>query len=178
MPRSSRAIAILCALAVAMSSCLFATSPADARHRSHATSKHKAAKHGRHKSARDKSDKDDTAKNENAALETRTPVDKHDCIDVSQTFYRRAASAAGRAKHGIPKEFERVASNLDVFCGEEEFEKARVSIDWMNTCLQNFTQDSKLGYCSRNKDYFCSIDPESESCRTRDADKALSEIPQ
>jgi len=111
-------------------------------------------------------------------MESRTPVDKHDCIDVSQAFYRRAASVAGRTKHGIPKEFERVASNLDVFCGEEEFDKARVSIDWMNTCLQNFSQDSKLGYCSRNKDYYCSIDSQSENCRALSADKAVSEIPE
>src|ERR1700730_7447042 len=97
MPRSSRAIAILCALAVAMSSSLLPSTPADERHRSHVASKHKAAKHGRHKSARDKSDKDDTAKNENAALETRTPVDKHDCIDVSQTFYRRGGGAGAGA---------------------------------------------------------------------------------
>jgi len=178
MLRSSRAIAILCALAVPMSLYLVAASPAEARHRSHIASKHKAAKHGRHKSTRDKSDKEDAAKNEKAVIEPRTPVDKHDCIDVSQAFYRRAASVAGRTKRGIPREFERVASNLDVFCGEEEFEKARVSIDWMNTCLQNFTQDAKLGYCSRNKDYFCAIDPGAESCRTRDADKALSEIPE
>jgi hypothetical protein len=175
MPRSSRALAILCALAVPLSLNLSATSSAVAKHRSHVASKHK---HGRHKPARDKSEKEDTAKSEKPAMESRTPADKHDCIDISQAFYRRAASVAGRSKHGIPKEFDRVASNLDVFCGEEEFEKARVSIDWMNTCLQNFTQDAKLGYCSRNKDYFCSIDPGSEGCRTRDADKALSEIPQ
>ena len=173
MPRSSRAIAILCALAVPLSFYISATSTAVAKHRSHVASKHK-----RHKSTRDKSEKKDTAKNENPPMESRTPVDKHDCIDVSQAFYRRAASVATRTKHGIPKEFERVASNLDVFCGEEEFDKARVSIDWMNTCLQNFSQDSKLGYCSRNKDYYCSIDPESESCRTLNADKAVSEIPE
>jgi hypothetical protein len=172
MLRGSRTIAILCALAVPVSSYLSTTSFAVAnRH----VSKHK---HGRNKSAKEKTEKEDTAKNENPAMETYTPVDKHDCIDVSQAFYRRAAKVAGRSKQGIPKEFERVAANLDVFCGEEEFDKARVSIDWMNTCLQNFTQDSKMGYCSRNKEYFCAIDPGSESCRTRDADKAVSEIPE
>jgi hypothetical protein len=173
MLRSSRAIAILCALAVPVSVNLSTISFAVAKHR-HVASKHK---HARHKSAREKPEKEDTAKNEKPAMESHTPVDKHDCIDVSQAFYRRAANVAARAKHGIPKEFERVASNLDVFCGEEEFDKARVSIDWMNTCLQNFAQDSKLGYCSRTKDYFCAIDPGSEGCRSLDADKTVSEIP-
>jgi len=176
MSRSSRAMAMLCALALPLSLYLADTSSAVAKHRSHIASKHK--KHGRHKSARHKSDQDDSADNEKPAMEARTPVDKHDCIDVSQAFYKRAASMAGRTKHGIPHEFERVASDLDVFCGEEEFEKARVSIDWMNTCLQNFTQDSKLGYCSRNKNYLCAIGPGSENCRTSNADKAPSEFPE
>jgi hypothetical protein len=180
MSRSSRALSLLCAIAVPLSFYLFAASPAAAKHRSHIASKHKAAKHGsgRHKSARHRSEKDDLAEDENSSITLQTPADKDDCINISQAFYRRAASAAARTKHGIPPEFEKVASNLDVLCGEEEFEKARVSMDWMNTCLQNFTQDSKLGYCSRNKSYFCAIDPASESCRTSDADKALSEFPE
>jgi hypothetical protein len=165
MSRGSRAIAVVCALAVPLSLCLLAASPAVAKHRSHVASKHKAGKHGRHKSARDKSDKEDSAENEKPPIESRTPADKDDCINVSQAFYKRAAGMAARTRHGIPKEFERVASNLDVFCGEEEFDKARASMDWMNTCLQNFTQDEKLGYCARNKSYYCAIDPESDDCR-------------
>jgi short-subunit dehydrogenase involved in D-alanine esterification of teichoic acids len=64
----------------------------------------------------------------------------------------------------FPREFARVAANLDEFCGEENFEKARISIDWMNTCLKNFTKDYKLGFCSRNKNYFCAVYPQSEGC--------------
>jgi hypothetical protein len=63
-----------------------------------------------------------------------------------------------------PREFARVAANLDEFCGEENFEKARISIDWTNTCLKNFTKDYKLGFCSRNKNYFCAVYPQSEGC--------------
>jgi hypothetical protein len=66
-----------------------------------------------------------------------------------------------RTKQIIPRELARVASNLDE---SEDFEKARISIDWMNTCLKNFTKDYKLGFCSRNRSYFCAIDPQSDGC--------------
>ena len=49
-------------------------------------------------------------------------------------------------------------------CGEEDFEKARISIDWMNTCLANFAADYKLGFCTRDKSYFCAINPRSDGC--------------
>jgi len=82
----------------------------------------------------------------------------------TQTLYRKAESLERRTKHMIPREFARGAANLDEFCGEENFEKARISIDWMNTCLKNFTKDYKLGFCSRNKNYFCAVYPQSEGC--------------
>jgi len=94
----------------------------------------------------------------------QTPTNKLGCLAVSQTLYRQAQSLSKRTKQKIPREFERVASNLDEFCGEQSFEKARVSIDWMNTCLQNFTKDYKLGFCSRNKNYFCAVLPQSDGC--------------
>ena len=53
----------------------------------------------------------------------------------------------------------RVASNLDESCGEEDFAKARISIDWMDTCLKKFTKDDKQGLCSRTKSYFCAHRP-------------------
>ena len=61
----------------------------------------------------------------------------------------------------IPREFARVACNLDESCGEEDF---KISIEWMNTGLENFTKDYQLGFCSRNKRYFCAIDAKSEGC--------------
>jgi hypothetical protein len=86
------------------------------------------------------------------------------CIALSEALYRQAETLSKRTKQVIPREFTRVASNLDEFCGAEDFEKARISIDWMNTCLKNFTKDYKLGFCSRNNSYFCAIDPQSEGC--------------
>jgi hypothetical protein len=94
----------------------------------------------------------------------RTPVDKGDCLAVSQAFYRQAKIQSRQTKQSIPREFTRVASNLDEFCGEEDFAKARISIDWMDTCLKNFTKDDKQGLCSRTKSYFCAIDPRSDGC--------------
>jgi len=93
-----------------------------------------------------------------------TPTSKSDCLAVSQTLYRQAERLSKRTKQIIPREFARVAANLDEFCGEENFEKARISIDWMNTCLKNFTKDYKLGFCSRNKNYFCAVFPRSDAC--------------
>ena len=99
-----------------------------------------------------------------AVAKDDTPTNKSDCLAVSQTLYRQAERLSKRTKQIIPREFARVAANLDEFCGEENFEKARISIDWMNTCLKNFTKDYKLGFCSRNKNYFCAVYPQSEGC--------------
>jgi hypothetical protein len=70
-----------------------------------------------------------------------TPTNKRDCLALLPTLYRKAESLSKRTKQIIPREFARVAANLDEFCGEENFEKARISINWMNTCLKNFTKD-------------------------------------
>jgi hypothetical protein len=184
MPRGFRLRKVLCWIAAAGVACLCATASDAAKHRSSGASRHKAsdaAKHHsstRHKSARHKHSKSraDKENPELASLESmpaaRTPIDKADCIAVSQTFYERAQAQAARTRQSIPKEFQRVVSNLDQFCGEEEFEKARVSIDWMDTCLKNFTKESDPGLCSRSKSYFCAIDPASEACRSTDGAEA------
>jgi gamma-glutamylcysteine synthetase len=103
--------------------------------------------------------------NQNSLIRTdQTPGNKRDCIAVSEALYGKAQRLSRRTKQIIPREFERVAVDLDEFCGEENFEKARISIDWMNTCLNNFTKDYKSGFCSRNKNYFCGVYPQSEAC--------------
>ena len=135
-----------------------------AKHRSSHGSKHKASKHKSSPQARKTSA---PAEQKPLDLIARTPVDKQDCIAVSQTIYGQAKTVSRQARQSIPKEFERVVSNLDEFCGEEEFDKARITIDWMNTCLQNFTKDSKLGFCSRTQSYFCAIGPTSEACQSQ-----------
>jgi hypothetical protein len=178
MPRSSCVLAIMPLLAAA---CVVAASSAVAKHRSSAAAKPSiAAKHKssvavkKHRSAAAKKQKSKKQKSSVVAakeepliaLRSRTPLDKHDCIAVAQAVYKQAGTLSRRTKQTIPREFERVISKLDEFCGEEEFEKARISIDWMNTCLQNFS--NKTEFCSRNGSYFCAVDPESDSCLERD----------
>jgi hypothetical protein len=178
MPRSSCVLAVLSLLAA---SCVVAASSAVAKHRSSAVAKSSvAAKHKssvavkRHRSAAAKKQKSKEQKSSVVAAKEeqlitprpRTPLDKHDCIAVAQAFYEQAGTLSRRKKQTIPREFERVISKLDEFCGEEEFEKARISIDWMNTCLQNLNY--KTEFCSRNGSYFCAVDPQSDSCLERD----------
>ena len=154
MARSRPMIVMLCVLALSGASYFSATSPVDARHAKHRSLK-KAAK-----KTKDKKDKEVTKE----APTPRTPVDKQECISISQAYYGRAKSVWRGTKQGIPNEFVRVISDLDQFCGEEEFEKARVTMDWMSTCLQNPSKDNQLGYCSRSTSYFCALDQQSESC--------------
>jgi hypothetical protein len=67
-------------------------------------------------------------------------------------------------KQIVPREFARVTADLDDDREGVDFEKARISIDWMNTCLENFTKNYNLGFCSRNKSSFSAIDPQSDVC--------------
>jgi hypothetical protein len=156
MPRSRRVTALICVLALAGASYLAETSSADARHARHRSAyKHKKAK----------SKASEVAKQETVAPIPTTPADKDECIRLSQVFYGQAKTLSRRTKQSIPREFERVIGNLDQFCGEEEFDKARVAIDWMSTCLQNFNKDYQIGgFCSRDKSYFCAVDPRSDGC--------------
>jgi hypothetical protein len=147
-------IVMLCVLALSGASYFSATSAVDARHAKHRSLK-KAAK-----KTKDKKDKEVTKE----APTPRTPVDKQECISISQAYYGRAKSVWRGTKQGIPNEFVRVISDLDQFCGEEEFEKARVTMDWMSTCMQNSSKDNQLGYCSRSWSYFCALDQQSEGC--------------
>ena len=96
--------------------------------------------------------------------EPRTPTDKQDCIAVAQAFYRDAGARARRAKQSIPDGFIRVISKLSELCGEEEFDKARMSIDWMDACLQNLGGDPKTRLCSSHESLLCAVDPQSKAC--------------
>jgi hypothetical protein len=149
-----------------------ATSFAVAKHKSYhkssvAAKKHKSAgARQKHRSSASKKDKSSVAAKEEAIAikEPRSPVDTQDCIAQARAFYKRAGATAKRAKQSIPQEFEHVISKLDEFCGEEEFDKARISLDWMQTCLQNFSKDNTAVYCSRTASYFCAIDAQSDAC--------------
>ncbi len=87
------------------------------------------------------------------------------CQRVSDALYRRAEALKKKTHKIIPREFARVASNLDDFCRDKDFQKAQVSIAWMEKCLANWRKPYKLGYCTRDKKYFCAVYPESEGCK-------------
>jgi hypothetical protein len=148
MPRNIHLAATLCFLAVSGSLCVFATPSLAAKHSS--TGKHRSVT--------------PTTKQKPDIPTDRTPTNKNDCLAMSQALYEQAETLSRRTKQIVPRELARVASNLDEFCGQQDFEKARISIDWMTTCLKNFTKDYKLGFCSRDKSYFCAIDPQSDAC--------------
>jgi hypothetical protein len=151
MLRNIHIAATLCFLAVSASLWSFATSSVAAKHRSVTST-------GKQRSGTP------TTKQKPDIPTDRTPTNTNDCLAMSQALYGQAETLSRRTKQIIPRELARVASNFDESCGEEDFEKARISIDWMNTCLKNFTKDYKLGFCSRNKSYFCAIDPQSDGC--------------
>ena len=89
-----------------------------------------------------------------------TPRDTNDCLAVARTLNEQVKKLARQTRRGIPPEFTRVASDLNQSCGAQEFKKAWISIDWMNGCLNNFTKDAELGFCSRNEGYSCALDPQ------------------
>ncbi len=176
MLRNLRMAAAFCVVAAAGSLCLFATSAVAAKHRSAtpsgkhrtviSTSKHRSGTPaGKHRSGTATGKHRSSTPTAKPVIPTdQTPTNKNDCLGVAQALYEQAETLSKRTKQAIPREFTRAASNLDKSCGEEDFDKARISIDWMNTCLENFTKDYTLGFCSRSKSYFCAIDPKSDGC--------------
>lgn len=93
-----------------------------------------------------------------------TPRDKNDCLAVAQTLNEQAKKLSRQSRRVVPPEFTRVASDLNQSCGAEEFDKAWMSIEWMNGCLNNFKKDVELGFCSRNEGYSCALSPQSDAC--------------
>jgi hypothetical protein len=118
---------------LAASLCLLATSSIAAKH----------PKHRSHTPAAKHRSVTPTAKQNPVISTDLTPTDKNDCIAVAEALYEQAETLSKRTKQVIPREFARVASNLDEACGEGDFDKAWISIEWMNTCLKNFTKDYK-----------------------------------
>jgi hypothetical protein len=74
-----------------------------------------------------------------------TPRNKNECLAVARTLREQATKLSQKAKQGVPREFARVASDLNQSCGAEDFNKAWISIEWMNGCLNNFTKEVELG---------------------------------
>jgi hypothetical protein len=96
--------------------------------------------------------------------EPRTPTDKQDCIAVAQAFYREAGRLSKKTKQSTPQGFTRVISKLSELCGEEEFDKARISLDWMDACLQDLAGKQQAKLCSSDENLLCTVDPQSKSC--------------
>jgi hypothetical protein len=96
-----------------------------------------------------------------------TPRNRNECLAVAQALNEQAKKLSQQTKQGVPREFTRVASNLDHSCGAEDFNKAWISIEWMNGCVNNFNKDAELGFCSRNEGYSCAINARSDGCVQR-----------
>jgi hypothetical protein len=96
-----------------------------------------------------------------------TPRNKNECLAVAQALNGHAKKLSQQTRQGIPREFTRVASDLDQSCGKEDFDRAWISIEWLNGCLSNFTKDSELGFCSRNEGYSCALSPQTDACLQR-----------
>ena len=94
-----------------------------------------------------------------------TPGNKNECFAVAQILNEQVTRLSQQIKRNIPSEFTRVASDLNHSCGAEDFNKAWTSIYWINGCLDNFTKDAELGFCSRNEGYACALNPRSDACR-------------
>jgi hypothetical protein len=96
-----------------------------------------------------------------------TPRNRDECLAVAQTLNDQSKKLSEQTKQGVPREFARVASNLDRSCGVGDFNKGWISIEWINGCLNNFTKDFELGYCSRNEGYSCALNSRSDACTQR-----------
>jgi hypothetical protein len=116
------------------------------------------------------------AKNKSAVVPTAkqapvrtdlTPRNRNECLAVAQTLNEQAKRLSQQTKQGVPREFARVASDLEQSCGAEDFKKAWISIEWLNGCLNNFTKDAELGFCSKNEGYSCAINARSDGCVQR-----------
>jgi hypothetical protein len=78
------------------------------------------------------------SKGDRPSPDPRTPIDKQECIADAQAFYVEAGTISRRTKQSMPQGFTRVISKLNELCGEEEFDQARTTIDWMDNCLKDF----------------------------------------
>jgi hypothetical protein len=170
----SRNLGIVTAFCLLAASSVTAASSVEAKQRSFAAGKDRAnvAVAGNRKAMKRKAVIRQAAKPKSLSLVgkkqaspiavARTPVDKNDCIGAAQTSYARAQVLFRRKKQSIPRDFEQVISGLNQLCGEEEFEKARTSLEWMNGCLASLS----TGSCSVDRHYLCAIDPRLEACLT------------
>jgi hypothetical protein len=96
-----------------------------------------------------------------------TPRNKNDCVAISNALNAKVKTLSTTTRQVVPGEFTRVTSDLRQSCNRGDFDKAWISIEWMNGCLDNFTKDPDLGFCSRNEGYSCAVNPNTEDCMPR-----------
>ena len=80
-----------------------------------------------------------------------TPRNNNECLAVVQTLNEQAKKLSRQTKQAVPPEFTRVAMDLEQSCGAAEFNRAWISIEWMNGCLNNFTKDAELGFLFKKR---------------------------
>jgi hypothetical protein len=99
------------------------------------------------------------------AASAPAPGDTAACQRTSAALTKQAEALQKRTRIQIPREFVRVSANLDEYCQDKEFDKAQVSIEWMETCIKGYRRPYNEGRCTRNRVYFCAIDPKSDACK-------------
>jgi hypothetical protein len=102
------------------------------------------------KPAKDRSIAVPTAKQQPVRTDL-TPRNKNECLAVAHKLNDQAKMMSRQTKRAVPPEFTSVGSDLGRSCGQEDFNKAWISIEWMNGCLNNFTKDAELGFCLKTK---------------------------
>src|SRR5437016_2451023 len=98
------------------------------------------------------------------ATAAQLPKETAACQRAAEALNKQAERLEKSTRIRVPREFVRVAANLDDYCEDKEFQKARISLEWMETCIKNYRRPYNLGYCMRSKKYFCAVEPASEGC--------------
>ena len=101
----------------------------------------------------------------------RAPTNQSNCVAIARTLNDRVKTLARTTRRVVPQEWTPVASDLARSCDEGNSDKAWISIEWMNGCLDNFTKNPELGFCSKKEGYLCAINPNSENCAPDDRNK-------
>ena len=99
------------------------------------------------------------------AASAPAPSDTAACLRTNAALTKQAEGLQKRTRIQIPREFARVSANLEEYCQEKEFDKAHVSIEWMEICIKGYRRPYSEGRCTRSRVYFCAIDPKSDACK-------------
>ena len=90
------------------------------------------------------------------------PATENECLAVVQTLNEQAKKLSRQTKEAVPQS---LLGSQWTLSSHAALRRAWISIEWMNGCLNNFTKDAELGFCSRNEGYPCAI--KSGACPQR-----------